>query len=173
MVRRGLLALLLPGCSLFVKFDDKDIPIDAAPDAFAPIAADLCMFGEPNDSPDTAFAIMPGSTGPAAICPNGDGTVTDVDYYKLTVPDMTASITIGIDFTTFDRGDLDILMFDSTGATMLAQSRGVGSSESITCPGTSPPCTALGSGDYLLEVIPGLAGDYNQYNLTYAVTPSM
>jgi hypothetical protein len=154
-----------------VKFNDSDIPIDAAPDAFMPFSADLCAFGEPNDTPAAAFAIAAGDSGPAAICPNADGTVSDVDYYKLTVPDMTASVTVAITFDVTPKGDLDIILFDATGSTMLAESRGFGAGESITCPGTSPACAALAAGDYVLEVLPGVANNFNQYSVSLTIMP--
>jgi len=169
MIRALAALLLLPACSLFVKFDDKDIPVDAAPDAFMPFSADLCNFGEPNDNAATAFAITPGDTGPAAICPNPDGTVSDVDFYKLTVPDMTTTVTIAINFTVATKGDLDLLLFDATGATMLAESRGFGASETIVCPGVSPACTPLAAGDYVIEVVPGVTDDFNQYTVSLTI----
>src|SRR5580765_1573604 len=122
MIRSLSALVLVSGCSLFVKFDDKDIPIDAAPDAFMPFSADLCAFGEPNDTAALAFAITPGDTGPAAICPNADGTVSDVDFYKLTVDGTQTSVTISIAFAQAARGDLDLLLFDANGA-MIAESR--------------------------------------------------
>ena len=169
-MRECLALVALGGCSLFVKFDNKDIPIDAAPDAFMPFSDALCAFGEPNDTAGTAFAITPSDTGPAAICPNADGTVSDVDFYKVTVPANT-SVTFAIDFTLAPKGDLDLVLLDATGATMLSESRGFGAGESITCPGASPSCAALAPADYVLEVLPGVANDFNQYTLALTITP--
>src|ERR1700712_3877185 len=124
---RAVPLLLLCGCSLFVKFDDKDIPKDAAPDSFMPFPVDECSFKEPNDTPDVAQALAVTDTGPAAICPNGDGTVTDVDFYKISVPDNTAAVTIAITFDQHSGGDLDLVLSSADNTMVLGQSRGIGS----------------------------------------------
>lgn len=167
---RVVALVLMTGCSLFVKFDDKDIPKDAPPDGFAPIDAALCGFDEPNDDFATAVAVAPGMTGPAAICPNFDGTVTDVDFYKVTIPDGTASATFSISFEQADQQDLDLILLSADGATMLGASRGVGSGETVTCPGISPACAALAAGDVLVEVLPGAQDNYNTYTLNVEIT---
>jgi hypothetical protein len=168
--RHALVWLCLGGCSLFVKFDDKDVPKDAPPDSFMPFSAAECAFGEPNDSPGSAFPINPGDTGPAAICPNPDLTVTDLDYYAITVPDGTASVAMGIQFMSRTDGDLDLILYDAAGSSIIGQSRGFGDSEMLVCPGLSPVCPALPAGSYVMEVLPGESGDFNDYTFSLAIT---
>lgn len=164
-----LLILASPGCSLILDFSDSAAPHDAAIDT--PYTMEQCAYDEPNDTLDTAAVIAPGTdTGPAAICPNTAGT-DDLDYYKLTVPAGTTSVTIELTFTTA-LGDLDLALFDGNG-TMKAQSRGFGDGEKIVCPnpaGTTPLCPALTAGsDYIFEVLPGIAGatNYYSFNVTF------
>jgi hypothetical protein len=161
---------LLAGCSLFVKFNDNDVPKDGPPDSFMPFSAAECAFGEPNDSPGSAFPINPGDTGPAAICPNADGTVTDLDFYSFTVPDGTASVAMGLQFTQRDGGDLDLILYDAAGSSVIGQSRGFGDSEMLVCPGNSPICPPLGSGTFVMEVLPGVDGNFNDYTFSLAIT---
>lgn len=157
---------LCPGCSLILNFDSSQIPKDAMIDG--PFTADQCNYDEPNDTFDTAATITPGvDMGPAAICPTTTGT-DDLDDYKFTVPAGTTSVAIAIQFTERTGGDLDLELYDSTGTAMLAQSRGFGSGETITCPAPSPPCAALAAGDYIFQVLPGVSGDVNSY--TFSVT---
>ena len=170
MAREWLVSLLIatvPGCSLILDFSDSAAPHDAAIDT--PYTADQCAYGEPNDSFDTATVIVAGTdTGPGAICPTMTG-VDDVDYYKFTVPAGTTSTTVAIMFTNA-LGDLDLKLFDAN-QTPLAQSRGFGDGETLTCPnapGTSPICAALSAGDYVFEVFPATPGATNFYS--FAVT---
>jgi hypothetical protein len=162
------LILASPGCSLVLDFSDSAAPHDAAIDT--PYTADQCAYGEPNDTPDTAAVIAPGTdTGPGAICPTESG-VDDLDFYKFTVPAGTTKVTIGLQFTTA-LGDLDLVLFDSS-ATMKAQSRGFGDTEQIICPnapGTTPLCPTLAAGDYYFEVLPGLPGATNYYTFSVAL----
>ncbi len=160
----AIVAMGTTGCSFVLDFSSKAIPIDAQIDA--PYTADECAFDEPNDTPATAVMVSSTDTGPAAICPTTTGT-DDLDFYLFTVPAMTASVTVSIAFTDA-LGDLDLELFDSTGTTMLAQSRGFGDGESITCPGASPFCAALAAGNYIFEVFPAIAGATNFY--TFSVT---
>lgn len=167
---RGLLfaCVLSTGCSFALDFSDNAIPKDAALDApDAPYTSDECMYKEPNDSFATAAMIATTDTGPAAICP---GTAEDHDFYKFTVPAGTTSVVVSV---TFDEkiGDLDLRLYDSA-ATVIAQSRGFTNSETITCPGTSPPCAMLAAGDYAFEVFPAVQGATNFYNFSVSITPT-
>lgn len=173
MVRECLIGLVvaplfggLAGCSLILDFSENAIPIDAQIDA--PYTASECAFMEPNDSADTAMVLTPDVTGPAAICA---GATEDHDFYKFTVPPGTASVQIKISFMNRPTGDLDLRLLDKTGATKLAESRGFGNEEVITCPATSPPCAMLAPDDYVFEVLPGLTGSVNNYTLALTLTP--
>jgi hypothetical protein len=168
--RHALVWLSAAGCSLFVKFDDSQIPIDAQPDAFQPIPVAECDFGGSNETPATAFAVTPADTGPAAVCPNADGTVTQVNWYSFDVPANTTAVALGITYPATSNGNLDLSLFDGSGETMLAESDGFGSSQAIACPGLTPPCVALGSGTFLFEVSSGVPGDYNAYSFSLQVT---
>jgi hypothetical protein len=155
---------LTTGCSLILDFSDSQIPIDAPPDT--PYTQEQCMYKEPNDTVETAAPIDPSETGPAAICANDP---EDTDFYKFTVPANTASVQVRISFLTSPKGDLDLMLFDSTG-TMLAQSRGFFDVETITCP-TIPTCAALAPGDYIFQVLPGTAMATNPYTIALTITP--
>ena len=158
---------LLCGCSLTLDFSDKAIPKDATPDG--PIPAAECGFQEPNDTAATAMQITPGVTGPAAICAGSAGAPGDQDYYKFSVPDNTASVVVQLDFANKPTGDLDLKLFTADGITQLAQSRGFGDSETITCPGASPACAPLATGDYVFLVFPAVTGQTNEYNVTLSI----
>lgn len=167
MVRGLLFACSLSACSFALDFSDNAIPKDAALDApDAPYNDTECAYKEPNDTFDAAAMIATTDTGPAAICP---GSTEDHDFYKFTVPAGTTSVVVTV---TFDEkiGDLDLRLYDSS-ATVIAQSRGFTNSEVITCPGTSPPCSALTAGDYAFEVFPAVQGAANFYNFSVAITP--
>ena len=173
MVRgtRCLLAVALSalaGCSLTLDFSDKAIPKDATPDG--PIPAAECAFQEPNDTAATAMTVTAGVTGPAAICAGSAGAPDDQDYYRFSVPANTASVVVQLDFASRPTGDLDLKLFNSDGTTQLAQSRGFGDSETITCPGASPTCAALAAGDYVFLVFPAVTGQTNEYNVTLTIT---
>lgn len=172
MVRGIVVAVLagpLMGCSLLLDFSDKAIPKDATFDApDAPYTAQECMYKEPNDSVATAAMIVATDIGPAAICP-GDTGSEDHDFYKFTVAATTTSTTIAISFASAI-GDLDLRLYDSTG-TVIAQSRGFGNSETIACPGSSPPCAKLLAGDYVFEVFPAVAGAVNTYAFALTLVP--
>ena len=172
MVRGIVVAVLagpLMGCSLLLDFSDKAIPKDASFDApDAPYSAEACAYMEPNDSVATAAMIVATDTGPAAICPNTSGT-EDHDFYKFTVAATTTNTTVAINFTSAI-GDLDLWLYDSTG-TVIAQSRGFGNTETIACPGASPPCAKLAAGDYVFEVFPAVAGAVNTYAFALTLVP--
>jgi pre-peptidase len=158
---------LLSGCSFLLDFSNSAIPKDAPFDsAFTP---DECAFGEPNDTPDTAFMLQSTDVGPGATCsmPGSD----DHDFYRFTVPANTASVTVMISFPPVPNGDLDLRLYDKTGATVLARSSGFGQTEAITCPGPSPACAALAPDDYIFEVFPGAAGAVNRYDIAITLTP--
>lgn len=162
-----VVALVAPaaGCSLVLDFSDGAIPIDAAPDA--PYTQEQCDYKEPNNSLAEAATLMPGETGPAAIC---DGDPDDRDFYRFTVPADTASVTVQINFTNRPSGDLDLKLYDAAG-TMLAQSLGFLDGETIVCPAASPMCAALAPGDYVMEVFPALENAVNVYDLAVTITP--
>ncbi len=162
----GFVMVPLAGCSLILDFSPSAVPIDAQIDA--PYTQAECDYMEPNDSADTAMVIGPTDTGPAAICA---GAADDHDFYKFTVPAATASVSVKISFVNRPTGDLDLRLFDKTGATMLGQSRGFGNDEVVVCPGTSPACAALAPDDYIFEVFPALPGSVNDYTITLMLTP--
>ncbi len=173
--RVALVAVTTAGCSLFVSFNDNQVPFDAPPDAFAPIPAAQCMFGGSNDTPQTAFPITPADTGPAAICPNADGTVTQLNYYSFTVPADVTAVALGISCDpTRANGNLDMILYDAAGSSMIGESVGFGTTQMLVCPGVSPPCPALvgsaGSASYLIEVLPGIPGNFNSYTFSLAFT---
>ncbi|HEY4179755.1 MAG TPA: PPC domain-containing protein [Kofleriaceae bacterium] len=167
--------IVISGCSLALDFSDKEIPIDAAADG--PFAAADCTFGEPNDTPDQPFAVTAGMTGPAAICPpaigsDGSAGADDLDYYGFSVPDGTTSVTVTIVMSDRANGDLDLKLFGSDGVTQLGQSRGITDTETITCPGASPSCAPLTTGNYVFEVFPAITGQTNSYNITLTIDGS-
>jgi hypothetical protein len=153
---------LTPACSLILDFDQAP-PADAGIDA--PYTQAECDYKEPNDSVATAQMIAASDTGPAAICAATMG-VEDRDFYKFTA--SSAMVTVAIAFMNRPGGDLDIKLYDASGA-MVAQSRGFGNGEMIVCPGASPSCPTLAAADYLLEVFPAVPGSVNNY--TIAITP--
>jgi hypothetical protein len=160
--------LLLPvaGCSLLLDFSDQAIPLDAAIAIDGRFPQAECDYKEPNDTVATAAPLTPADTGPAALCGTGDR-----DFYKITVPAMTAKVEIRIAFAPRSDGDLDLRLTDTTGQTMLAQSVGFGAEEAIVCPGSAPPCPALTAGDYVFEVFPAGPGAANDYTIAVAFTP--
>jgi hypothetical protein len=159
-------AALVPGCSLILNFDES-APIDASIDA--PYTQAECDYKEPNNSLADAVMIDPATdTGPAAICKPMSGNPEDEDYYKFTV--VNASVTVRIAFMNRPGGDLDIKLWDAANMTNpVAQSRGFGDGEMITCPGASPSCPTLVPGDYILQVFPAVPGSVNSY--TFMITP--
>lgn len=167
MVRECAAALLIlpaAGCSLLLDFSDEAIPRDAAPDA--PYSQAECDYKEPDDTLDTAAVIAPADTGPAAICASPQG---DHDFYRFTVPAMTARVEIKIALMPVPGGDLDLVLHDRAGAT-LAASHNFGGEERITCPGAAPACGALVPDDYVFEVYPGVAGAANRYTFSLTIT---
>jgi hypothetical protein len=166
----GLLALLtlacVPGCSLILNFSDSEIPKDAPIDG--PFTAAECSYDTPNGTFATAATITPGvDMGPAAVCTAPSGQTEDDHYYKFTVPMSSTMVTVSITFVNA-LGDLDLKLFDSTG-TMVAGSFGFGDGETITCPGSSPPCTALAAADYVFEVFPATPDQENNYTFDVAI----
>ncbi len=157
----------LPGCSLILDFGNDAIPKDAAIDA--PYTADECAYGEPNDTFATAYRITPGvDTGPAAICPTTSGS-DDLDHYVFTVPAGTSIVTVRIDLDE-KYGDLDLKLLDSTQVTVSSSHNFTGG-ETIACPGSAPPCTALAPGDYVMRVFPAVQGAVNAYTFSVQITP--
>ena len=162
------LSLASGGCSLILDFSKSEVPVDAEIDA--PYTQEQCDFKEPNNSTDqasTASMLASGETGTAAICA---GDPEDRDFYKFTVPAMTAKVEIKISFMNRPTGDLDLRLTNATGM-MLAQSRGFGNDETIVCPAVSPACQMLAAGDYFIEVFPAIAGAVNTYDIALTITP--
>ena len=154
------LLVFAPGCSLILNFSESAAPHDAPYDA--PYNAAECAYGEPNQTPQTAFKITPGvDTGPAAICPGNTGS-----YFAFAVPAGTNTVTVALTFTSVN-GDLNLILDDASG-TELATSLGFGNGQQIVCPAFSPPCSALAAGNYLFEVTPAVPGATNDY--TFSVT---
>jgi hypothetical protein len=169
MVRELVAALLVlwaGGCSLLLDFSDQAIPEDAGPDA--PFVAADCAYKEPDDTVGTAAMIAPSDTGPAAICP---GAVEDHDFYRFTVPAAATRVEIRVDAVFRPGGDLDLRLYDGTGATVIAESHGFSDEERIACPGSVPACPALAAGDYVFEVFPAVTGAVNRYTFTLAIAP--
>lgn len=156
--RLFLLASLCPGCSLILDFSDSAAPPDAMADA--PYTQAECDYMEPNDSLAAPATLTGADTGPAAVCASEP---EDHDFYKITVADGV-TVTVAIAFTNRAGGDLDMKLYDGTGS-MIAQSRGFGDGESITCPGSSPACGQLAAGDYVFEVFPAVTGSVNNYTI--------
>jgi hypothetical protein len=163
MVRESAVLVLLaalPGCSFILDFSDKAGVHDASLDG-------PCDYKEPNDSLDAAAVIDPATDmGPAAICKNAGGE--DDDYYKFTVPATATKTTIKLMFTDSNVRDLDLKLYDNTGA-QTAQSRSFSDGETLICPAVSPPCAALTAGaDYTFEVLPGSPVNLNNYTFSVA-----
>ena len=174
MVRAGLVATGLglvlclggaSGCSLILDFGPGALPADAAIDA--PYTQEECDFREPNDAVADAMPFAITDVGPAAICA---GDPEDRDLYRFTVPAGTASVAVRITFANA-AGDLDLRITDASGATSLGRSSGVSDGEAVVCPAASPPCPALGAGEYRCEVIPGKPGAVNRYDIALTITP--
>lgn len=168
MVRESVVLALLaasPGCSFILDFSDQAGVHDASLDG--PYTQAECDYKEPNDTLDTAAVIDPAADmGPAAICKNAGGE--DDDYYKVTVPAGTVKTTIKLMFTDSNVRDLDLKLFDNTGA-QTAQSRSFSDGETLICPAVSPPCAALTAGaDYTFEVLPGSPVNLNNYTFSVA-----
>jgi hypothetical protein len=148
-----------PGCSLLLDFDQA-VPADAAPDS--PFTQAECDYLEPNEDVGTSKQITPADTGPAAICNVTGGD--DLDFYSFVA--SSSPTTIAITFVQRPGGDLDLKLFDGSG-TMIASSRTFNTTESITCPGASPDCSALTSGaTYHLEVFGGVPSAMNSYTIS-------
>jgi hypothetical protein len=156
-------ALAAGGCSLILDFSDGAVPVDAAIDG--PFTQAECDFKEPNENAGAPSVLDVSEVGPAAIC-SGD----DRDFYRVTIP-ANSSVELKISFMNRPTGDLDLRLYDKTGATVLSQSRGFGNEEKIVCPGASPTCQMLVADDYILEVFPALAGAVNRYDIAITVTP--
>lgn len=159
------LAFAASGCSLILDFSDSQIPIDAPPDIFT-VAE--CSFDEPNDSFAAATPRTTGETVNAALCADG---FQDVDFYKITIPAATTTLTVALTFSTL-QGDLDLHLYDSAG-TEKAFAAGNLDNEQIVCPGTTPVCDIgmpITEGDYVVEVR-SLANVQNTYSL--AITLGM
>lgn len=159
----------LAGCSVLLDFSESQIPADAAADA--PYTDEACAYLEPNDSVAAAAAFTTADVGPAAICPPAEPGTEDHDFYRFTVPPPTLGssvVTVSIAFINRADGDLDLILRDATG-TMLAQSRGFGDGETITCPSAVGACSNLPPGDYVFEVFPALAGAVNSYDIALSI----
>jgi hypothetical protein len=168
----ALVALLSAstGCSLILDFSSSAVPVDAEIDA--PYTQEQCDFKEPNNNTDEAgmnAVLSSGDTGSAAICA---GDPEDHDFYKFTVPAMTAQVEVKISFMNRPTGDLDLRISNATGM-MMAQSRGFGNEEAIVCPAVAPACQMLPEGDYFIEVFPAISGAVNTYDIALTLTPMM
>jgi hypothetical protein len=173
MVRECLrvvaLAACVPGCSLILDFSDSAGVHDAAIDS--PYTPAECAYKEPNDTPDTAAVVTVDDSGPAAICaPTSDAGGRDFDYYKFTVAPGTTKVTITLTNGPM-AGDLDLVLYDATGATTLGQSRNFSLTETLVCPGAVPACPSLAAGDYIFEVLSGPPTDLDNYTFSLAFVP--
>jgi hypothetical protein len=163
MVRECVTALLIAassGCSLILDFDSA-LPVDAGIDGISTMAE--CDYLEPNESVADAKDIPGTSAGPAAICAVAAGTPEDHDFYKFTASGTSA--TIALTFTNRPGGDLDLKIYAMDG-TLVAQSRSFGPGETIICPGSMPLCPMLSAAPHIIEVLPGVAGSVNTYNVS-------
>lgn len=159
MVREYLLvlaALSAGGCSALLDWSDDQIPKDAYDLPYTP---EQCAYGEPNDTLETATVYDSTMAAAGAICKQSPA---DHDFYKLTVP--ADGMTVTIDLTFPEGGDLDLRLYDTNGA-QLAQSRSVTTMETITCPSSTTSCGQLAMGDYIVEVYPALDTGFNAYQL--------
>ncbi len=161
-------AALASGCEVLLdwKAQPDAGPSDAAPDD-AMLVPDPCTVLEPNNSVDMALQLTTGEMRFAAICPG-----TDVDFYKVSL--VAGQI---LDFKVLfknARGDLDMQLYDSSGVSVIAESRSFDDDEEVKCPndtGMSPACAQLGPGDYIVKVFPAVPGTQNVYRLDVSITP--
>ncbi|MDX2087938.1 MAG: PPC domain-containing protein [Kofleriaceae bacterium] len=150
----GLALLSLGGCSLVLDFSDEQVPKDAYD---LPYTQEQCDLKEPNDTLETAALLSAGEVTSAAICIRDPA---DRDFYKFTVTADATNVVISVTFPESTAGDLDLKLYDAVGS-VLAQSRGFATTESLTCPTSA--CNALAPGDYVFEVFPALATGFNAY----------
>jgi hypothetical protein len=167
MVRECACLLLVSaaGCSFVLDFSDHAIPRDAQADA--PYTQAECDYQEPNDTIATAAPVTAADTGPAAICA---GALEDHDFYRFTVPAMTARVEIRISTMYRDGGDLDLRLYRQGSPTPIARSTGFADDEVITCPSAPLMCPVLSAGDYVFEVYPARPGSVNRYTFSIALT---
>lgn len=157
--------LLPAGCSLLLDFSDQAIPRDAGPDA--PYTQAECDYKEPNDQLAGAAAITGADTGPAAICA---GAGEDHDFYRFTVPATAARVEIRVAYRSRPGGDVDVRLYDPSGASVLSQSNEFGDEDRIVCPGATPACPTLAASDYIFEVFP-VPGAVNRYTFALTISP--
>lgn len=170
-VERALLGAMIAvasgGCEAILDFSEH---VDAGPSDAPPIDAmlvpDPCTVLEPNNDPSTALALTTGEDRFAAICPSDD-----LDFYKVTVVDGQT-----LDFKVLFKnanGDLDMQLYDSTGVSVIAESRSFDDDEEIKCPNDAgmPACAMLAAGDYIVKVFPAVPGTTNVYRLGVTITP--
>jgi hypothetical protein len=146
------------GCSAILDWDAKP---DAGP------ALEACNYKEPNDAIATPQPLAVGEVGPAAICP-----AADRDFYLFTVPADGSTVTLRITFDDATEQDLDMNLY--VAATGMLLSQGVSFNmpeERIVCPGVSPNCAALTTGDYVLEVFGAGPATFNTYALELSIVP--
>ncbi len=160
--------LLLSGCEVVLDFGvhPDAVPPDAAgPDAM--LVPDPCTVLEPNDDPTMAQPLTTGENRYAAICPGAD-----VDFYKVTIA-SGQTLDFKILFKNAN-GDLDMQLYDATGVSVVAESRGFVDNEEIKCPndpGMAPTCAMLSAGDYTVKVFGAVPGTQNVYRLQVSITP--
>jgi hypothetical protein len=142
---------LSSGCSFILDFDGDLTDAGPAPDSALPdvdplapdAPPDPAMIYEPNDSQQTAKAIVAGTTyGPIAIQPIGDH-----DFFSFTL-DAPHDVTIDCTFVTSE-GDLDLRLWDAT-MTKIGESAGFMDNEHIIK--TTAMGGQLGAGTYVVEV---------------------
>ena len=106
-------AALLPACSLILDFDEAP-PADASIDG--PFTQAGCAYKEPNESLAQAAMLEASDTGPAAICAATSDSPEDHDFYTFAA--VSATVTVGIQFTNRPGGDLDMKLYDMLGSTL-------------------------------------------------------
>jgi hypothetical protein len=156
------------GCEALLDFSVHN---DAGPSDAAPIDAmlvpDPCTVLEPNDDVASAMALTTGEARYAAICP-----ASDLDFYKVSLV-AGQSLDFKVLFKNAN-GDLDMQLYDSTGTSVVAESRSFDDNEEVKCPndvGMSPTCPQLSAGDYVVKVFPAVPGTQNVYRLDVTIAP--
>jgi Bacterial pre-peptidase C-terminal domain len=161
-------ALGAGGCEVLLDFGvHADARPADAPPTDAMLVPDPCGVLEPDDNPAGAQLLTTGESRYAAICP-----ANDIDYYKVHVA-TGQTLDFKILFKN-KNGDLDLQLYDSSGTSLVAESRSFDDDEEIKCPndsGMSPTCTMLSAGDYVVRVFAPVAGDTNVYRLGVTIAP--
>ncbi len=119
---------------------------------------------ENDDTAQTATAL--GIVAGSVVEENLNITAADPDWFSFTLPAPGRSgDAVSISFN-HSAGDLDLALYDATGANRLGRSQGVGNSESISLAG-------LAAGTYLAQVYGYERASNPAYNLTISAAPAV